>query len=474
MLCSLDLIVRGATVVTAADTCRCDIGIRGGRIVRLAERLEEAGREIDATGLLALPGGVDGHCHLDQESSTGLITADDFLTGGISAACGGTTTVIPFAAQHRGQSLAAVVEAYHRRARPKAFVDYAFHLIVSDPAEPVMRTELPGLIAEGYTSFKIYLTYDALKLTDRQALDVLALARREGALVMVHAENSDAIAWQTERLLADGKTAPKFHAAARPPLVEREAVCRIIALAELVGAPILIVHVSAAEALDEIRRARWRGARVFAETCPQYLVLTAGDLDRPGFEGAKVMCSPPPRDRASQQALWQGLATGIIDVFSSDHAPYRFDDARGKKAFGESPPFNKVPNGVPSLEVRLPLLFSEGVGKGRIGLNRFVALTATTPARLFGLYPRKGTIAIGADADIALWDPTKDVVIDGLTLHDRMDYTPFEGMQVRGWPVMTISRGEIIWADGQVRGEPGRGVFLRRPPGSPGRATGGV
>ena len=467
----LDLVIRGGTVVTAADAFRSDVGIRDGRIVALAERLGPAGREIDATGLLALPGGVDSHCHIDQESSTGLITADDFFTGGISAACGGTTTIIPFAAQHRGQSLMTVVEAYHRRALAKAFVDYAFHLIVSDPAEHVMCEELPALIAEGYTSFKIYLTYDALKLTDRQALDVLSLARREAALVMVHAENSDAIAWRTEGLLADGKSAPKFHPAARPPVVEREATFRAIALAELVDVPILIVHVSAGEALDEIRRARWRGVKVFAETCPQYLVFTAGDLDRPGFEGAKFMCSPPPRDLASQQALWRGLATSIIDVFSSDHAPYRFDDPRGKKAFGESPPFDKVPNGVPSLEVRLPVLFSEGVGKGRIDLNRFVALTATTPARLYGLYPRKGTIAVGADADIALWDPKKDIVIDRFTLHDRMDYTPFEGMKVRGWPVMTISRGEVIWADGEVRGEAGRGVFLRCTRASPGRAT---
>jgi len=471
MSTDLDLVIRGSTVVTAADTFRCDVGIRAGRIVALAGHLGPAAREIDATGLLALPGGVDSHCHIDQTSSTGLITADDFYTGGISAACGGTTTIIPFAAQHRGQSLTTVVEDYHRRALPKAFVDYAFHLIVSDPAERVMREELPALIAQGYTSFKIYMTYDALKLTDRQALDVLSLARREGALVMVHAENSDAIAWQTERLLAEGKTAPKFHPAARPPVVEREATHRAIALAELVDVPILIVHVSAADALDEIRRARRRGVRVFAETCPQYLVFTADDLDKPGFEGAKLMCSPPPRDLASQKALWLGLSTGVIDVFSSDHAPYRFDDPRGKKAFGESPPFSKVPNGVPSLEARLPVLFSEGVGKGRIDLNRFVALTATTPARIFGLYPRKGTIAVGADADIALWDPKKDVLIDRFTLHDRMDYTPFEGMKVRGWPVVTISRGEVIWANGEVLGEAGRGVFLGRERTTGDRAT---
>jgi len=457
-----DLLVCGGTVVTADGTVRCDVGVRTGRIAALGDALGSARETIDATGRLVLPGGVDAHCHIDQVSSTGLHTADDFFTGGVSAACGGTTTIIPFAAQHRGQSLRQVVADYHARAEPRAFVDYAFHLIVSDPSDDVLGVELPALIREGYASLKVYMTYDALRLSDRQVLDVLSVARREGALTMFHAENHDAIAWITARLVADGRTAPKYHPVARPQAAEREATARACTLAELVDVPILIVHVSCGGALEEIRRARARGVSVHAETCPQYLVFTAADLDRPGFEGAKWMFSPPARDRDAQEALWAGLADGAIDVFSSDHAPYRFDDPQGKKAHGDSAPFTKVPNGVPSLELRMPLLFSEGVTTGRIGLERFVDLTATRPAQLYGLFPRKGCIRVGADADLAVWDPEREVTVTQAALHDRMDYTPFEGMVVRGWPVVTVSRGEVVWKDGEVRGEPGRGRFVRR------------
>jgi dihydropyrimidinase len=462
MSLNLDLIVRNGTVVTATDCARCDVGIREGRIAVLADRLDAPCPEIDASGRLVLPGGIDSHCHIAQMSSTGLTTADDFETGGISAACGGTTTIIPFAAQHRGQSLRDVVRAYHGCAEGKAFVDYGFHLIVSDPTPRVLECELPELIGQGCSSFKIYTTYDSLKLSDRQALEVLSLARREGALVMVHAENSDAIAWMTDGLVREGKTAPRFHPLSRPQLAEREATHRVIALAELVDVPILIVHVSGREALEQIRWAKGRGLTVYAETCPQYFLLTAADMDRPGFEGAKYICSPPPREKGDHEALWQGLAEGLVQVFSSDHAPYRFDDPQGKQAHGTNAPFNKVPNGIPGLETRLPLLFSEGVAGGRIDVNAFVALTATNPARIYGLYPRKGTIAVGSDADLAIWDPGREVTIRKEILHDTMDYTPYEGMKVRGWPVMTLSRGEVIWADGKVLGNPGRGRFLER------------
>ncbi len=458
-----DLIIRNGTVVTAADCTRRDIGIEDGKITALAENLDGAAQEINAEGRLVFPGGIDSHCHIDQKSSTGLTTADDFYTGGVSAACGGTTTIIPFAAQHRGQSLREVVRQYHMRAAGKAFVDYAFHLIVSDPAEHVLEEELPELIGQGCTSFKIYTTYDSLKLTDRQALDVLSLARREGAMVMVHAENSDAIGWLTERLLRAGNTAPRFHPASRPQIVEREATHRAIALAELVDVPILIVHVSGKEALEQIRWARNRGQRVYAETCPQYCLLTANDLDRPGFEGAKYICSPPLRGKEDQEAIWGGLASGLIQVFSSDHAPYRLNDPQGKLAHGPDAPFNKIPNGLPGLETRLPLLFSEGVGKGHIDVKDFVALSATNAARIYGLYPRKGTIAVGSDADLAVWDPGLEVTIRREVLHDTMDYTPYEGMTVKGWPVVTISRGEILSVNGKVTGKPGRGRFIPRP-----------
>ncbi|WP_454736606.1 dihydropyrimidinase [Cupriavidus necator] len=455
-----DLIIRNGTVVTASDTMQCDIGIAGGRIVQLGRDLGEAAQTIDASGKLVLPGGVDAHCHLDQPMPDGLRMADDFRTGSVSAACGGTTTVIPFAAQEKGHSLRAAVNDYHQRADGKAVVDYAFHLIVADPTEAVLRDELPGLIREGYSSFKVYMTYDDLKLNDREILDVLSVARQEGALVMVHAENSDCIAWLTEKLEAAGNTAPRFHALARPMAIEREATHRAITFSELVDVPILIVHVSGKEAVEQIRWARNRGMKIFAETCPQYLFLTADDLDQPGYHGAKCVCSPPPRDRSNQEVIWDGLADGLFTVFSSDHAPFRYEDPQGKMPGGKEVPFQYIPNGIPGLETRLPLLFSAGVNGGRISVNQFVALTSTNPAKLYGLHPRKGTIAIGADADLAIWDPQREVVIRNADLHHAVDYTPYEGLRVTGWPVTTLVRGKVVAHEGEVRAETGHGQFL--------------
>jgi len=462
-MADFDLVIRNGTVATAADVFVCDVGIVDGRIVALAAGLGlGAGRqEIDASGKLVLPGGVDAHCHFDQPTGDGSQMADDFRTGTVSAACGGTTTVIPFACQARGHSLREAVKDYHQRADGKAVVDYAFHLIVSDPNEQVLGQELPALIKDGYTSFKIYMTYDDLKLDDREILDVLALARRDGAMAMIHAENSDCIAWLTEKLELAGKTAPYFHALSRPPVAEREATHRVISLAELVDVPILIVHVSGREAIEQIRWAQGRGLRVYAETCPQYLFLTAEDLHLDGFEGAKCICSPPPRDAANQEAVWDGLENGVFQVFSSDHAPFRFNDGKGKMLHGAEAPFRHVPNGIPGVETRLALLFSEGVGKGRIDLPRFVELTAANPARIYGLYPRKGTIAVGADADIAIWDPEREVRITNSLLHHNVDYTPYEGMNVRGWPETVLSRGEIIVQGGGFVGNAGRGRFLK-------------
>ena len=459
-MAALDLVIKGGTVATAADTFAADVGVKDGRIVALADELTGAEEVIDAKGKLVLPGGIDSHCHIAQTSSSGLETADDFESGTRSALCGGTTTIIPFAAQHRGQSLRQVVADYHARADGKAYADYAFHLIVSDPTEQVLGQELPALIKDGYTSFKIYLTYEALKLGDRQVLEVLACARAEGAMVMVHAENHDIIGWLTEKLLAAGRDAPKYHAVAHAAAAESEATHRAIALSEIADTPILIVHVSDKNAMAQIAAARDRGLRIYGETCPQYLFLTAQDLDRPGFEGAKYVCSPPPRDAANQAHIWRGLANGVFQVVSSDHAPYRYGGPDGKQAHGKGAPFDKVANGVPGLEVRLPLLFSEGVGTGRITLNRFVEVAATAAAKLYGLYPRKGTIAVGADADIAVWDPEKTVTISHEMLHDNMDYTPYEGRRVTGWPVLTLSRGRAVWRDGEVVGVPGQGRFL--------------
>ena len=460
-MAEFDTVIKNGLVVTAADVVEADLGIAGGVVTAVGRSLGPARREIDAAGRYVMPGGIDTHCHFDQPMRDSVTLADDFLSGTVSAAHGGTTTVVPFACQLQGRSLREAVDDYHRRAAAKPVIDYAFHLIISDPTEAALRDELPALIREGYSSFKIYMTYETLKLSDRQIIAVLAVARREGAMVMVHAENSDCIAWLTEELERQGKTAPYFHAVSRPQAVEREGTHRAITMSEIVGAPILLVHVSSADAVEQIRWAHGRGLHILAETCPQYLVLTAEHLHAPGFEGAKYICSPPPRDEVSQRAVWHGLASGVFQVVSSDHAAFRFDDPAGKKRHGDRASFTQVPNGIPGVETRMPLLFSEGVGKGRIDLTTFVALTSTNAAKIYGLYPRKGTIAVGSDADLVVWDKDREVVITSGLLHSSCDYTPYEGMAVRGWPAVVLSRGEVVVEEGKLLAAPGRGQFLR-------------
>jgi dihydropyrimidinase len=458
-MADFDLVVRGGTVATASDTFRADVGVKGERITALGDDLGSGEREIDAGGKLVLPGGIDSHVHIEQMSSAGIVNADDFYSGTVSAAFGGNTTVIPFAAQERGQSLRQVVKDYHDCAGPKAVIDYAFHLIITDPSEQVLGQELPGLIKDGYTSFKVYMTYDLLQVDDFQLLQILEVARREGAMVMVHAENYDVIRWMTQKLLEKGNSAPKYHAVSHPQIAEGEATNRAISLAELMDVPLLIVHVSAAEAMNRIRWAQDRGLKIYGETCPQYLFLTAADLDKPGADGAMFCCSPPPRDEAGQEEIWRGLANGTFQVFSSDHAPYRYDET-GKLYHGPNPTFPQVANGVPGIELRMPLLFSEGVGKGRIGLNRFVELTSTNAAKIYGLHPRKGTIAIGADADLAIWDPEREVQVSNDIVHDNVGYTPYEGRTLTGWPVTVINRGRLVIDQGELQVERGSGDFL--------------
>ncbi len=461
---NFDLIIKGGTVATAADTFNADIGIKGSQVTAIAKSLSGTARKIDANGKLVLPGGVEAHCHIEQESGMGIMAADDYESGSISAVFGGNTTIIPFAAQHRGQTLRKVVETYHERAGPKAVIDYAVHLIISDPTESVLGQELPALIKDGYTSFKVFLTYPLLKLADEDLLNVLTVARENGAITMVHAENDDVIRWLSEKLISAGHTAPKYHAMSHARIAESEASNRAIQLARLVNTPLLIVHVSTEEAAQTIRRAQDNGLKVFGETCPQYLFLTADDIDKDGMEGAKFCCSPPPRDEADQEAMWRALKNGTFQVFHSDHAPYRFDET-GKLHAGPNAPFKKLANGVPGIELRMPLLFSEGVGKGRISLNEFVALTATNAAKIYGLHPRKGTIAIGSDADIAIWDPKREITVTYDILHDNVGYTPYEGMRLRGWPETVISRGRIAVESGNLHVKPGTGNFLERQPG---------
>jgi dihydropyrimidinase len=460
MSAPFDMVIRNAEIATATDRYVADIGIKNGRIDAIAKGLGSGREEIDAKGRLVTPGGVDSHCHLDQPMSDGSKMADDFLSGTRSAACGGTTTVIPFACQFKGQSLQDAVDDYHQRAGQLAAIDYAFHLIVSDPTPQVIKEELPRLVAKGYTSFKVYMTYDDMKLNDRQILNLLSLARKEGAMTMIHAENADCIAWLTDQLLEAGLTAPRYHAHARPMLLEREATHRAIALAELVDVPILVVHVSGKEAVDQIRAAQGLGLKIYGETCPQYLMLTADDLGLDGFEGAKCICSPPPRDKANQEIIWRALDNGTFQVFSSDHAPFAFNGPEGKKVRGETAAFNEVPNGIPGLETRMPLLMSHGVLAGRIDVHSFVALTSTNAAKLYGLFPRKGTIAVGSDADLVIWDLETQRTIQNSLLHHNVDYTPYEGIDLQAWPAITLSRGMVVCRDGEYLGQAGHGQFL--------------
>ncbi|MDG4650416.1 dihydropyrimidinase [Roseibacterium sp. SDUM158017] len=459
---TLDTIIAGGTVVTASDTYRADIGIRDGRIAMIGTGLPPAAEVIDAAGLLVLPGGIDSHVHISQPGEPGVVMADDFESATRSALFGGHTTLLPFCLQAKGQSLGDAVRWYHGLAEGNCYTDVSFHLILTDPTPQVLGQELPALVEDGYTSVKVFMTYEGMKLSDREILQTLEAAKASGALCMVHAENDDMIEHLRDAAADRGDTAPKFHATTRPIPAEREATHRAIALAEVIDVPIVIVHVSNRDAIEEIRAGRRRGSKVFGETCPQYLVLTKDDLDLEGFDGAKYVCSPPPRDTDSQAACWEGLREGDFDVFSSDHCPYRFEDHQGKKRPEGLKSFRWVPNGIPGVETSLPILFSEGVSKGRIDLNRFVALTSTNHAKLYGLYPRKGTIAVGSDADIVLWDPERTEVIRQEILHHGADYTPYEGLQVQGWPVRTILRGRTAVNDGELIAKKGSGIYQKR------------
>ncbi|WP_287497264.1 dihydropyrimidinase [Pandoraea sp. CB10b_02] len=457
-----DLIIRGGTVVNDTEARRADVGVKGDRIAAIAPRLDgEAARSIDATGHLVMPGGIDTHCHVEQLSGMGRMGADDWYSASVSAAFGGTTMIVPFAAQHRGNSLRKVADDYADLARRKSVIDYSYHLILSETDPQTLHTDLPELIRSGITSFKVYMTYDQLKIDDYQLLDVLAVAARERALVMVHAENNDVIRWVSQRLLERGYTAPKFHGVSHVALAEAEATHRVIQLSRLFDVPVMIVHVSAVEALSTIQAAQKIGAQVYGETCPHYLVLTEDDMDLPGTEGAKYCCSPPLRDAQAQESLWKGLANGTLQTLSSDHAPYRYDES-GKIPFGDKTTFKQMANGMPGLEARLPLLFSEGVGGGRISLQQFVALSATNHAKMYGIFPRKGRIAEGADADIAIWNPEREVTLTASVLHDQVGYTPYEGRTVKGWPEIVVSAGRVIVADGRLDAAPGSGRFIAR------------
>jgi len=457
-----ELVVAGGTVVTASDVFRADVGIAGGRIAAIGLDLKGDSR-IEADGLLVLPGGVDSHCHIEQLRADGGADEENWVSGSTSALAGGTTSVITFSAQFKGHGILEPLAEYRRRAS-HAMVDYSFHQIIADASDEVIFKQIPEVVASGVRSLKVFLTYESSFIDDKQFLRVLAAARRNGMLVTVHCENYEAINWRTAALLTAGHVEPKYHAWSRPTMIEREATHRAIALAELVDTPIQVFHVSCPEVAAEIAQAKARGLKVWGETCPQYFVLSAADMDRPGFEGAKFMCSPSPRDAAASAGLWDMVRMGTLDVVSSDHSGWGYNSPVGKRVHGTNAPFSDIPNGVPGLGSRLPILFSEGVNGGKIDLCQFVRLTSSNPAKLFGLGPRKGAIAPGADADLVLWDPKKQVTITNEMLQHVIDYTPYEGMAVTGWPVATIRRGEVAMRDGKVQAAPGSGQFLARGP----------
>ena len=454
-----DIIIENGTIATASDVFQASIAIKDGRIVQIGEHLTGAKRVIDAAGKYVLPGGIDSHVHISQPSGDGIVMADDFASGTLSAVFGGNTTVMPFCLQEKGVPLRSSLNDYHKLAEGECYTDVSFHLIISDPTDAVLGQELPALVADGYASLKVFMTYEDLRLSDGEILKTLDVARSAGATVMVHCENEDAIRFLIDKHERNGDVAPRAHASTRPVAVEREATHRALSLAEIADVPVVIVHVSNGEAMEEIMRARARGIKVVGETCPQYLVLTAKDLDGMDWEGAKFVCSPPPRDEAAQAECWLGIETGVFELFSSDHCPFRYEDEQGKLNPKGKTNFRHIPNGIPGVETRLPILFSQGVMAGRIDLPRFVALTATNHAKTYGLYPQKGTIAIGADADIAIWDPALKRTIRHADLHDGADYSPYEGMEITGWPVTTIVAGTVMVEDGVLVGKKGQGTY---------------
>ncbi|MCL6547820.1 MAG: dihydropyrimidinase [Alicyclobacillus sp.] len=451
-------LIRGGTVVTAVDRMRADVLLEDGIVTAVAASIPDAGHTVvDASGCYVIPGGVDPHTHLDMPFG-GTVTADDFLTGTRAAAFGGTTTIVDFALHTKGDTLANAVRAWHRRAEGKTHIDYAFHVMVGDMREEVMQ-EIPRMVEEeGVSSFKVFMAYkNNLQVDDETLFRTLRMAAQAGALVQVHAENGDVIDVLVKEALARGHVEPRYHALTRPPEAEGEATQRAIRLAEIAGATLYVVHVTCAQAADAIGDARKRGLPIYGETCPQYLVCDVTDYDRPDFEGAKYVMSPPLRERWHQDVLWAKLANMELQVLGSDQCSFNF---KGQKELGRHN-FALIPNGAPTIEDRMAILYHYGVNSGRINLNQFVALTSTNAAKLFGLFPRKGTIAVGSDADIVIWDPNTERTISAATHHMNVDNNIFEGMQVRGKPRQVFLRGELIVDGDRFLASPGQGRFQR-------------
>jgi len=452
----MDTVLRSGTVITATDIYRADVGIEGSRIAMIGQELQ-GDQVLDVDGKYIFPGGVDPHTHLELDFMD-TVSSDDFYTGTVAAACGGTTTIIDYAEQTAGGTLRQALDTWRAKADPKVVIDYGLHVSVTDVREDVL-TEMEDMVTAGVSSFKCYLAYPE-RLRDDELLRVFIKARETGTLVNVHCENGWLVDWTTSQLLSEGNTGPRWHPRSRPAAYEEEATQRAVTLASIAQAPLYVVHLTCLGALNAARRARDAGQQVLVETCPQYLLLDVSSYDEPGFDGAKYVLSPPLREAENLDALWRGIAAGDVDTMGTDHCPFNLV---GQKDQGRND-FTKIPNGMPGVETRVPLLYHEGVNRGRISLNRFVELVATNPARSFGLFPQKGTIAVGSDADLVVWDPEKEMALTLDNLHMNVDYSPYEQTTVRGYPELVLSRGKVIVQDNQFVGQRGAGRFLERRP----------
>ena len=456
-----ETLIRNGTVVTASVTTAADVLIEGERIkeVRAGITPPPGATILDATNMYVLPGGIDVHTHLDMPFG-GSNSSDDFETGTRAAAFGGTTSIVDFAIQPRGTRMREALDTWWKKAEGRASIDYGLHMIVTDLGTAGLD-DMDDMVSEGVASFKLFMAYpNVLMVDDATIFKALSQTAKNGALICMHAENGSVIDVIIARALAEGKTAPIYHALTRPPRAEAEAVHRAIAMAEIAGAPVYIVHLSSEDALNQVREARDRGVPAFAETCPQYLLLSIEELERPNFEGAKYVFTPPLREKKHLPKLWDGLKHDHLQVVSTDHCPFCFED---QKILGKGD-FTKIPNGGPGIENRLQLLHHHGVNQGKLSLNRFVEITSTTPARIFGMYPKKGEVAPGSDADLVIWDPKAPYTISAKTHHMRVDYSMFEGFQVLGNAQTVLSRGEVIVDRGNWLGKAGRGQYLRRTP----------
>jgi dihydropyrimidinase len=465
----LRTLITGGTIVTGADTYMADVLVDGEEVALIGKDLKvPADKRVDATGKYVIPGGIDVHTHMELPFG-GTFSSDDFETGTVAAAFGGTTTIVDFAVQGFGEPLRKALDTWLAKAQGKAVIDYGMHIIIRDLSDDVLK-EMDVMVREGVSSFKLFMAYPGVFMVDDATIfKALGRTAENGGLICMHAENGGVIDVLVKRALAERKTAPKWHALTRPPEAEGEATYRAFRLAEMAGGvPLYIVHLSAAHALEQVKLFRDRGLPAYAETCPQYLFLSYENYEEPGFEGAKYVMSPPLRPKWHQDELWKGLARNDLQVVSTDHCPFcmqeGFQGLPKQKTLGKDD-FSKIPNGAPGVETRMVLLYDGGVLADRITLNRWIELTATTPAKLMGLFPRKGTIAVGSDADIVVWDPAATTTLSAKTHHMRVDYNPYEGRKVRGKADVVLSRGELIIEGDRFLGKKGRGRFLKR--GSP-------